>query len=109
MSFTLTTDQMRNKAKTVTRRDGWWFLKPGDTVNAVEKAMGLKKGEKIKPIGQVRIKNISRVKVKDIDHEDLIREGLPDMSPFEFVEFFCKSHKGCNPDTFINRIEFEHI
>ena len=47
MSFALTTNQVKKKEKTVTRRCGWWFLKPGDVVNAVEKSMGLKKGEKI--------------------------------------------------------------
>ena len=53
--FFLTTDQVRNRTKTVTRRNGWWFLKPGEIVNAVEKAMGLKRGEKIKRICQIRI------------------------------------------------------
>jgi len=47
MSFFLTTDQIRNKTKTVTRRDGWLFLKPGDIVQACVKCQGLKKGEKI--------------------------------------------------------------
>lgn len=57
MSFSITTDQVRNREKNVTRRNGWWFLKSGDIVNAVEKTMGLKKGEKIKRICQIR-KNI---------------------------------------------------
>jgi len=47
MSFAMTTKQVRNQTKTVTRRFGWWFLKAGDIVQPVEKAMGLKKGEKI--------------------------------------------------------------
>ncbi len=109
MSFALTTEQMRNKTKTVTRRNGWWFLKPGDVVNAVEKAMGLKKGENIKRISKIRIIDTRKIRVSQIDHEDLIREGLPHMSPAEFVGFFCDSHRGCSPDTIINRIEFEHL
>ncbi len=48
MSFMLTTQQMQDRTKDVTRRVGWWFLKPGDVIMAVEKGMGLKKGEKIK-------------------------------------------------------------
>ena len=43
MSFAMTTEQIRARTKTVTRRFGWWFLKAGDQVWAVEKAMGLKK------------------------------------------------------------------
>jgi hypothetical protein len=109
MSFSLTIEQMRNKTKTVTRRNGWWFLRPGDIVNAVEKAMGLKKGEKIKKIGQIRIIDTNKIQVSQIDRQDLIREGLPYMSPAEFVDFFCKNHHGCSPDTIINRITFEHL
>jgi hypothetical protein len=109
MSFALTTEQMENKTKTVTRRNGWWFLKAGDVVNAVEKAMGLKKGENIKRIGKIRIIDTRKIRVSQIDHEDLIREGLPHMSPAEFVDFFCDSHHGSSPDTIINRIEFEHL
>ena len=44
MSFALTTEQFKARTKTVTRRFGWWFLKPGDVVRGVEKAMGLKPG-----------------------------------------------------------------
>ena len=48
MSFSLTTDQVRNRTKTVTRRLGWWknkhgkrLLQVGDIVNACVKCMGL--------------------------------------------------------------------
>ena len=47
MSFALTTKQIEDETKDVTRRNGWWFLKPGDQIWAVEKCMGLKKGEKV--------------------------------------------------------------
>jgi len=47
MSFMLTTAQYCARTKDVTRRLGWANLKPGDMFNGVEKAMGLKKGEKI--------------------------------------------------------------
>ena len=45
ISFSLTTPQFRDGTKDVTRRLGWTFLKPGDRLCAVVKAMGLKKGE----------------------------------------------------------------
>jgi hypothetical protein len=50
MSFAHTTDQIRNRTKTVTRRNGWADLKPGELFWAVEKAMGLKPGEKVKRV-----------------------------------------------------------
>lgn len=55
MSFMLTTPQMYSGTKKVTRRIGWWNLKPGDVVMAVEKGMGLKKGEKVVQIYQIMI------------------------------------------------------
>ena len=40
MSFSMTTPQVRARTKTVTRRLGWRFLKPGVVLWAVEKAQG---------------------------------------------------------------------
>lgn len=47
ISFAMTTEQFRRGEKDVTRRFGWWFLKPGDQLRVVEKTIGLKKGEKM--------------------------------------------------------------
>lgn len=109
MSFALTTKQVRNKTKDVTRRLGWWNLKPGDIVNACVKCMGLKKGEKVEMICQIRIISTRKEPLFVISRADIIREGFPGMEQGEFVEMFCKSHKGCLPQTDINRIEFEYV
>lgn len=60
MSFALTTDQFLAGTKTVTRRLGWKFLKPGDRVMACEKCMGLRKGEKIRRLGEIEIVSVKR-------------------------------------------------
>lgn len=109
MSFMLTTEQIINETKTVTRRNGWKFLKPGDVLMAVEKCQGLKKGEKIKPIKPIRVISTHPELLRGITKEEVIMEGFPDMTTGEFVEMFCKTHKGCTPDNVINRIEFEYI
>ena len=108
MSFMLTTKQIKNRTKTVTRRIGWDFLRPGDIVNAVEKGMGLKKGEKIKYLCQIRIKSIRKESLFDITQADCVREGFPEMTPDEFVRFFCE-HIGHVYIGKINRIEFEYL
>ena len=54
MSFMLTTNQIIDETKDVTRRNGWENLKPGDRLRAVEKAMGLKKGEKQRLLRDLR-------------------------------------------------------
>ncbi len=108
MSFMLTTEQIKNKSKTVTRRIGWRFLKPGDILNACEKCQGLKKGERINKLCQIRVISVDKVALHEISHADCFREGFPNMHPSEFVSMFRKEMK-CGLATNVNRIEFEYV
>ena len=109
MSFAMTTDQVRAKTKTVTRRFGWWFLKPGDVVQPVEKAMGLQKGETVRKIGGlIRIISTRREPLYAIDKADCIKEGFPDFDPGNFTDML-QDQYGCDMDAEVNRIEFEYI
>lgn len=107
MSFALTTQQVRDRQKTVTRRLGWWFLCSGDVVNACVQCMGLKKGQKVDVICQIRIISVHPEELNWITQEDVIREGFPDWTPDQFVEMFCE-HNGCESDVLVNRIEFDY-
>jgi hypothetical protein len=112
MSFSLTTPQILARTKTVTRRLGWQFLQPGDLVQAVEKGMGLRKGERVKRLAVLRIKNVRREPLYFIHFRhihDTALEGFPLMTNEEFIKFFCRSHKGCTPVTVITRIAFEYV
>lgn len=119
MSFMLTTAQVRARTKTVTRRLGWWHLKPGDLVRAVEKGMGLKKGEKVVELAVIRIVSVRKEPLRAMTDdtgyglEECILEGFGEHKmlrwPSEFMPFFCGSHKGCTPATEVNRIEFEYV
>ena len=108
MSFMLTHKQIKNKSKTVTRRLGWWYLKHGDILNACEKCQGLKKGEKIKKLCQIKVISTKRIKLHQITHADCFREGFPDLFPSEFISMFRKEMK-CGLVTDVNRIEFEYV
>jgi len=108
MSFAMTTEQFRNKTKTVTRRFGWLFLKAGDEVRGVEKAMGLKKGEKIKQLGMVRIISTRQEPLNAITQDDVIKEGFPDWTPAQFIQMLIDHYK-VDPTKEVNRIEFEYI
>lgn len=116
ISFSMTMPQYVDGSKDVTRRFGWWNLKPGDILNAVEKAMGLKPGEKIKRLGQIRIVSVRAERldemVRDISYgkTELKREGYPFgiHEPQEFVDLLAKHYK-VKPDALVNRIEFERI
>ncbi len=108
MSFALTTAQFKDQSKTVTRRFGWWFLKPGDVVCGVKKAMGLQKGEKIQRLGMIRIVSTRAEPLNAITQEDCIREGFPAWEPEQFVHFLCTKY-GCAREQAVNRIEFEYL
>ena len=108
MSFSITTTQMYQRSKTVTRRMGWSFLQPDDLVSAIEKGQGLKKGEKVKRIGTIKIISIRAETLSSITIEEVIKEGFPDMNVPQFVRMFCKANK-CEPNDLVNRIEFERI
>lgn len=109
MSFSKTTEQARDRSKTVTRRWGWWFLKPGDRVQQVEKAMGLKLGEKVKKIHVIEIVSCRSEYLQMVTKSECVREGFPDMEPHEFVEMLRSMSSNKYPDSSINRIEFTYV
>jgi hypothetical protein len=109
MSFMLTVDQFRNQTKDVTRRRGWGNLKPGDVLMGCEKCMGLKRGEKIKRLGLIRIISTRPEQLDSITQEEVIREGFPNKIPSDFVVMFVLSHKGTSPSSTVNRIEYEYL
>ena len=108
MSFMLTTEQIRNRTKTVTRRLGWLFLKPGDMVMACVQCQGLTRGEKIQRITPIRIVSTWMVPLDPISPEDVVHEGFPALTPAEFVDMFCREMR-CDPWVPVNRIEFEYV
>ncbi|HUX79060.1 MAG TPA: ASCH domain-containing protein [Alphaproteobacteria bacterium] len=117
MSFMLTKERIKKQQKTVTRRFGWWFLKPGDLIQPVEKCMGLKKGQKVVRIG-CPIEIVScRSEFDCAEHEGIYPygvakeecalEGFPELSPDQFVGLLrvLSVHKG----QVCNRIQFKYV
>lgn len=123
MSFALTTEQFRNQTKTVTRRNGWWMLRPGHVVCGCVKCMGLKPGETIERLGKIRILSCGtrpeegeplRRLIDDLDYGfiETTKEGFPvghdKHWPSVFVEMFI-ANMGGDLDMPRNRIEFEYV
>lgn len=115
MSFALTTQQVQDMAKDVTRRLGWLYLKPGNAFQPVKKCMGLRPGEKIERIGGAVVtvsttREPLRRLIDELEYgrEECRREGFPHLSPAEFVAMFCASHRGCTPESIVTRIEFSY-
>lgn len=119
ISLMLTQQQILARTKTVTRRVGWAKLKAGDLLRGVEKGMGLKAGEKVRPLATIRVVSVRAEPLSamtvDLDYGfvECEKEGFgehPTLSwPSQFVEFFCGSHRGCTPNTLVTRIEFEYV
>ena len=107
ISFMLTQAQVKAGTKTVTRRLGWKNLKPGTVLIGAEKCQGLGKGGKIKPLRKIKVVDVRRETLSAITKEDCAAEGFPEMSPSDFILFFCRTHKGCAPSSQITRIQFE--
>ena len=116
LSFALTTRQMRDHSKTVTRRRGeFWakVLKPGDLVCAVEKSQGIVKGGLVR-LGTIRVVSVRVERLHEMVYHhpyglvEVVREGFPGMTPIAFVDMFVE-HMGGVPSQTVTRIEFEHV
>lgn len=120
MSFFYTTEQIRNRTKTVTRRLGWRHAKAGEIINACVKCQGLGRGGKIERICQIRVTDVRREPLSKMDDDlpspnlatygdiEATKEGFPGMTGAEFVSMFCK-HMKCLSNEIVTRIEFEYV
>jgi hypothetical protein len=111
-----------DKSKTVTRRLGWKFLKPGDRLMGCRKCMGLKPGEKIVRLGVIEVVSVRREplnrmsRYSEITNREIgygkteaIREGFPHLSGDDFVTMFRHHMKVRDPRQLVTRIEFKHV
>lgn len=109
MAVSLTEDQVRARAKTVTRRTGWRMLRPGDQLTLCRKVMGRRRGEPLERIATVEVTSVRRESLDAITAGDVIAEGFPQMTPAQFVAFFCGTHRGCGSGTEVTRIEWRYL
>lgn len=114
ISFALTTRQFKERSKTVTRRLGWRFLKPGTRLMGCEKCQGLKPGEKLVKLGEIEVVSVRKEPLSAIEflpdygkHECAL-EGFPNMDGIDFVLMFC-SHMKAFPSQTVTRIEFKYV
>lgn len=108
ISFALTEPQFLAQTKDVTRRLDWTVLKIGEHLMGCRKIMGRTRGEPIVKLGEIIVHTLRREALKAITPGDVRREGFPDWTPSQFIEFFCDTHAKCDPDTIITRISFRY-
>jgi len=109
-SFFLTTDQVRRRVKTVTRRKPSRGLpKVGELRQPVVKMQGIPKGGHVEKVGgPVRVLDVRLEPLDAITPEDCRLEGFPAMQPADFVAFYRK-HNGGRSNQTVARIEFEYV
>lgn len=116
MSVAMTTDAVIERRKTVTRRKGWLFLKPGDTLTLCRKVQGRKPGEPLERLAEVEVISARR-ETLSLLRDDLLgygrreveREGFPGMTPGEFITRFFIDAQGISEDEFVTRIEWRYL
>jgi hypothetical protein len=109
MSVAFTEAAVRARTKTVTRRKGWLFLKPGDRLTLCRKVMGRKPGEPLVRICDVEVVDVRRERLYYVDLPgELAREGCPDLGTTEFIERYFEP-QGIYALDLVTRIEWRYL
>ena len=110
MGVALTEAAVVAKTKTVTRRIGWKFLKPGDRLTLCRKVMGRKQGEPLVRLAEVEVVSVRREPLSAFPVDDIAREGLPwgFDSVREWTWWFMQQ-TGAAYDSEVTRIEWRYL
>lgn len=108
MSVAFTEQAVRDRTKTVTRRKGWTFLRPGDRLTLCRKVMG-RQGAPLVRVAEVEVVAVNREPLDVMTYEEVAREGFPGMSPKEFVQRFFVDAQGISADAEVTRIEWRYL
>lgn len=116
MSVAFTEQAVRERRKTVTRRKGWEFVKPGDRLTLCRKVMGrsrvingVRVTEPLVRICDVEVVSVRRERLGDMPESDVALEGYPEMSRADFINRFFVNFQGIFPDEHVTRIEWRYL
>lgn len=111
MSVSLTEQAVVERRKTVTRRLGWAFLKPGDRLTLCRKVMGRRPGEPLVRLAEVEVVSVRRERLDAMRTEDVAREAVPGIEEgepaSEWVTWYSFEFR-CQRDTIVTRIEWRY-
>jgi hypothetical protein len=118
MSVAFTEAQVRDRTKTVTRRKGWTFLKPGDHLTLCRKVMGRKKGEPLERIVNVEVIDVRREPLGNVlqghathnlyGQAEMEREGFPGLDPALFIARYF-APQGLDRNSLVTRIQWRYL
>jgi hypothetical protein len=120
MSVALTAQAVVERRKTVTRRLGWTFLKPGDRLTLCRKVQGRRRRdgtvEPLVRLAEVEVLSVRRERLINITAPEVRKEGFGHWidelgrhgARVKFLDFFCNAmHVG--RATFVTRIEWRYL
>lgn len=122
MSVAFTEQAVVERRKTVTRRNGWTFLKPGDRLTLCRKVMGRKPDEPLVRLAEVEVVNVRREALDDLiwdtnepdgrsryGYREMELEGFPELDPGDFVKTYFVEAQGISPFAEVTRIEWRYL
>lgn len=116
MSVAFTEQAVIERRKTVTRRKGWTFLKPGDRLTLCRKVQGRKPGEPLVCLAEVEVVDVRREPLHFVQYYgDLTKEGFPELECTRtlsgwrsFIERYF-APQGLGPSDLVTRIEWRYL
>lgn len=108
MSVALTEQAVVERRKTVTRRLGWLHAEVGMPLTLCRKVMGRKKDEPLVRLAEVQLVAVDQIPLYLDLQGDAEREGFPDWSWLQFVEFF-RDEMGVEAHQFVTRLEWRYL
>lgn len=114
MSVALTEQAVVERRKTVTRRLGWYKIKPGDRLQLVRKSMGRRRADgTVDPLVRLALVEVVATEVvrldgPRLDDVDVAAEGFAGWTPAQFVEMFTTAMR-CVAHHPVNRIEWRYL
>lgn len=120
MSVAFTEQAVVERRKTVTRRKGWTFLKPGDTLTLCRKVQGRRSAdgtvEPLVRLAEVEVVSVRRERLDVLLHEpgayswdEMEAEGFPGIDSWRFIKEFFIDAQGMRSDDEVTRIEWRYI
>jgi hypothetical protein len=122
MSVAFTEQAVIERRKTVTRRKGWQFLKPGERLTLCRKVQGRRSSdgtvEPLVRLAEVEVVSVTRESLRRLyDWEndpiyatrEIAAEGFLGMGPALFVHTYFVEAQDMSVDDFVTRIEWRYL
>lgn len=111
MSCSLTTNAVKDRTKTVTRRpfNTWRDLRPGDRLTLIEKGMGLPKGTKQVVLAEVEVVDVRVEVLHAMSDDEPAKEGFPELDVYEFAKMWMREVGRFDVHPLVRRIEWRYL